>query len=75
MFGIGELHRKVNRLEICLQGLDEKHARDVYSLRSDIHFIVQKLAELEIENNKLKQQLLKEKGRVVLTICNSSLHQ
>lgn len=75
MFGIGELHKKVNQLEIIVQMITEQNATNISRISSDIYALIQEIAKLKLENNLLKQQLLKEKGRVVLTICNSSLHQ
>ena len=75
MFGIGELHKKVNQLEIMAQMITEQNAINISRISSDINALIQEVAKLKLENNQLKQQLLKEKGRVVLTICNSSLHQ
>ena len=75
MFGIGELHKKVKQLEIIIQMITEQNATNILRISSDIYALVQEMAKLKLENNLLKQQLLKEKGRVVLTICNSSLHQ
>lgn len=75
MFGIGELHKKVNQLEIIARMITEQNATNILRISSDINALIQEVAKLKLENNQLKQQLLKEKGRVVLTICNSSLHQ
>ena len=75
MFGIGELHKKVNQLEIIAQMITEQNAINISRISSDINALIQEIAKLKLENNQLKQQLLKEKGRVVLTVCNSSLHQ
>lgn len=75
MFGIGELHKKVNQLEIIAQMITEQNAINISRISSDIYALIQEVAKLKLENNQLKQQLLKEKGRVLLTICNSSLHQ
>lgn len=75
MFGIGELHKKVNQLEIIAQMITEQNAINISRISSDINALIQEVAKLKLENNQLKQQLLKEKGRVMLTICNSSLHQ
>lgn len=71
MFGIGELHRKVNQLEIMAQMITEQNAINISRISSDINALIQEVAKLKLENNQLKQQLLKEKGRVVLTICNN----
>ena len=75
MFGIGELHKKVNQLEIIVQRITEQNVINISRISRDIDALVQEIAKLKLENNQLKQQLLKEKGRVVLTICNSSLYQ
>ena len=75
MFGIGELRRKVNQLEIITRMITEQHITNISRISSDIDALIQEVAKLKLENGQLKQQLLKEKGRVLLTICNSSLHQ
>lgn len=75
MFGIGELRKKVSQLEILVQMITEQNAINISRISSDMNALIQEIAKLKLENNQLKQQLLKEKGRVVLTVCNSSLHQ
>lgn len=71
MFGIGELHKKVNQLEIIAQMITEQNATNIMRISSDINALIQEVAKLKLENNQLKQQLLKEKGRVVLTVYNN----
>lgn len=72
MFGIG-LSKKVDRLDACLYTLGEQRMRDLSSIHADMDFIVQELAKMKLENAALKKQLLKEKGRVVLTIYSKEL--
>lgn len=67
MFGIGALHKRIDRLELILS---EQRMRDLSNIHSDINFIVQELAELKLEVKSLKQQLLKNQGKIEITVTD-----
>lgn len=69
MFGIG-LSKKINRLDAYLYTLSEQRMRDLASVHSDINFIVQELSNLKLEIATLRKQLIKDKGRITLTIVD-----
>lgn len=67
MFGIGALHKRIDRLELILS---EQRIRDLSCIHADINFIIQKLSEFEKEVKSLKQQLLKNQGKIEITVTD-----
>lgn len=69
MFWFG-LSKKIKRIETYLEIHNRLHTKDYINADEFSKFILKKLAGLELEVKSLKQQLLKNQGKIEITVTD-----
>ena len=69
MFWFG-LSKKIKRIETYLEIHTQLHTKDYINLDEFNKFLLRRLSTLESEVNSLKQQLLKNQGKIEITVTD-----
>ena len=69
MFWFG-LNKRIKRLETYLEIHSQQHTKDYINANEFSKFVLEKLAQLELEVKSLKQQLLKNQGKIEIIVTD-----
>lgn len=69
MFWFG-LSKRIKKIETYLEIHNRQHSKDYINFNGFSRFVLEKQAELELEVKSLKQQLLKNQGKIEITVTD-----